>query len=278
VSQPAFSRRIKTLENWLGAELIDRTVQPVKLTNAGEVFKPVALEIVLLAYQSRDNTFSQVNADVGKIRFSTVSTLAQFFVPAWLKQLRPLVELASISVRTDFKGVSEYLSALEDGRVDFFICYEDPSKTIINFTEKFSSIRLGTESLVPVVSPDNHGNPAYWLPSCKAGSTIPYLHTHSKPYLWPIRQLLEDRFGKLKFVPVYESTIATAIRAMVVEGYGVAWIPRSIVADDLEAGRLVLAAEASDAIPLDIKIYRYEPNAEPGAEKFWQALLHNDAD
>ena len=249
----------------------------MKLTNAGEVFKPVALEIVLLAYQSRDNTFSQVSADVGKLRFSTVSTLAQFFVPAWLKQLRPLVESTSLSVRTDFKGVSEYLSALEDGRVDFFICYEDPSKKIINFTEKFSSIRLGTESLVPVVSPDKHGHPTYWLPSCKPGSTIPYLHTHSKPYLWPIRQLLEDRFGQLEFVPVYESTIATAIRAMVVEGYGVAWIPRSIVADDLEMGRLVLAAEESDAIPLDIKIYRYEPNAEPGTEKFWQALLHNDA-
>ncbi len=277
MSQPAFSRRIKTLEKWLGAELIDRTVQPVKLTNAGEVFKPVALEIVLLAYQSRDNAYTQISADVGKICFSTVSTLAQFFVPAWLKQLRPLVESTSISVRTDFRGVSEYLAALEDGTVDFFICYEDPAKTIVNFTEKFSSILLGTESLIPVVKPDNHGNPAYWLPSCKPGSTIPYLHTYSKPYLWPIRQLLEERFGHLRFVPVYESTIATAIRAMVIEGYGVAWIPRSIVTDDLDAGRLVLAAEESDAVPLDIKIYRYGPNTKPGTEKFWQALLQNNS-
>jgi DNA-binding transcriptional LysR family regulator len=277
VSQPAFSRRIKTLEKWLGAELIDRTVQPVKLTNAGEVFKPVALEIVLLAYQSRDNIYTQISADVGKIRFSTVSTLAQFFVPGWLKQLRPFVESKSLSVRTDFRGVSDYLAALEDGRVDFFICYEDPSKTIVYFTEKFNSILLGTESLVPVVSPDDDGNPTYWLPSCKPGSTIPFLHTHSKPYLWPVRQLLENRFGNLKFVTVYESSIATAIRAMVVEGYGVAWIPRSIVADDLETGRLVLAAEEGEEIPLDIKIYRYEPNAEPGTEKFWQALLHNNS-
>jgi DNA-binding transcriptional LysR family regulator len=148
----------------------------------------------------------------------------------------------------------------------------------VNLTEKFSSIRLGTESLVPVVNPDKHGKPTYWLPSCKPGSTIPYLHTLSKPYLWPIRQHLEKRFGTLKFTPVYESTIATAIRAMVVKGYGVAWIPRCIVADDLETGRLVLAAEESDAIPLEIQIYRYEPNAEPGTEKFWMALLHNNPD
>jgi DNA-binding transcriptional LysR family regulator len=64
---------------------------------------------------------------------------------------------------------------------------------------------------------------------------------------------------------------------MVIEGYGVAWIPRSIVADDLEKGRLVRAAEESDEIPLDIKIYRYEPNSEPGTEKFWQVLLQKNA-
>jgi DNA-binding transcriptional LysR family regulator len=213
---------------------------------------------------------------VGKIRFSTVSTLAQFFVPPWLKKLRPLVETESLSVRTDYDGVSDYLDALEDGSVDFFVCYEDPSKTIVNYTEKFSSLLLGTESLVPVSSSDSNGKPNWWLPTCKPGSSIPFLHTHAKPSLWPVRHLLENRFGDLKFVPVYESSIATAVRAMVIEGYGVAWIP-TIVAGDLEQGRLVRAAEESDEIPLDIKIYRYEPNSEPGTEKFWQVLQQENA-
>ena len=62
---------------------------------------------------------------------------------------------------------------------------------------------------------------------------------------------------------------------MVIEGYGVAWIPRSIVDDDLKKGSLVRAAEDSTEIPLDIKIYRYEPNSEPGTERFWQVLLQN---
>jgi len=38
VSQPAFSRRIRSLETWLGTDLIDRTSYPTKLTPAGEVF------------------------------------------------------------------------------------------------------------------------------------------------------------------------------------------------------------------------------------------------
>ena len=277
MSQPAFSRRIKTLENWIGAKLIDRSVQPVEITNAGESFRPFALEIVHLAYQSRNNIYTQISSDVGKIRFSTVSTLAQFFVPTWLKKLRPLVETESLSVRTDFDGVSDYLDALENGSVDFFVCYEDPTKTIVNYTEKFGSLLLGTESLVPVTTADSTGKPNWWLPSCDPGTSIPLLHTHAKPSLWPVSHLLENRFGDLNFVPVYESSIATAVRAMVIEGYGVAWIPKSIVADDLEKGRLVRAADEIDDIPLDIKIYRYEPNSEPGTERFWDVLLQENA-
>ena len=38
VTQPAFSRRIQSLEAWLGADLIDRTSYPTSLTPSGEVF------------------------------------------------------------------------------------------------------------------------------------------------------------------------------------------------------------------------------------------------
>ena len=38
-SQPAFSRRIRALEEWLGAELFDRSTQPAQLTEVGEWFR-----------------------------------------------------------------------------------------------------------------------------------------------------------------------------------------------------------------------------------------------
>ncbi len=277
VSQPAFSRRIKTLENWVGAKLFDRSGQPVKLTGAGEMFKPAALEIVQLACQTRNDIKTQIRADKSKIRFSTVSTLSQNFMPGWLKDLQSIIETESFIVRTDFDSFEDYLEALEEGVVDFFICYEDPSGTIFHYTEKFQSHILGTETLVPVVSPDSEGNPRCWLPSCKPGSRIPYVHTNSRPSIWPINHHLKKRYGDLEFVSVYEASIATALRAMVVEDYGVAWIPNSIVAEDLANGRLVRASKNDDDIHLDIKIYRYEQNTEPRTEKFWQALLERDA-
>ena len=45
-SQPAFSRRIRALEEWLGAELFDRRSQPATLTETGEWFVGVAHELL----------------------------------------------------------------------------------------------------------------------------------------------------------------------------------------------------------------------------------------
>mgnify|MGYP001091894079 CR=1 FL=1 len=46
VTQPAFSRRIQALEAWLGTELIDRSVYPTRLTQAGDVFYEQALAML----------------------------------------------------------------------------------------------------------------------------------------------------------------------------------------------------------------------------------------
>src|SRR5262245_1955571 len=42
VSQPAFSRRIGALEEWMGTPLFDRNTHTVRLTPAGERFRPAA--------------------------------------------------------------------------------------------------------------------------------------------------------------------------------------------------------------------------------------------
>ena len=46
MTQPAFSRRIRALEEWLGTELFDRSSQPARLTAAGEWFRDIARELM----------------------------------------------------------------------------------------------------------------------------------------------------------------------------------------------------------------------------------------
>ena len=48
-SQPAFSRRIRALEEWLGAALVDRSTQPARLTEVGEWLRSVSVDLVARA-------------------------------------------------------------------------------------------------------------------------------------------------------------------------------------------------------------------------------------
>jgi len=272
VSQPAFSRRIQALEAWVGASLVDRKRQPACLTEAGITFVSVAQDIVKLAYQSREDIVAEVSREKAKIRFSTLSTLAQFFLPVWLKGLQPYIETDQFVVRTDFDTIAQYLSALEENVVDLFVCYEDRSAGFYRDPEKFVSLKLDTEALVPVVAPDANGAPLWWLPD-RPRETIPYLRTASSLSLWPVQAHLEKNYGDLTFTTVYETSIATAVKAMAVEGYGVAWIPSFIVADDLENGRLVRAASQTDDLIVDINIYRCKTYNEPKIQAFWQTLV-----
>ncbi len=53
VTQPAFGRRIRALEGWLGVPLIDRSTYPTALTPEGLLFRETAQETVRLLYEGR---------------------------------------------------------------------------------------------------------------------------------------------------------------------------------------------------------------------------------
>ena len=272
VSQPAFSRRIQALEAWVGATLVDRKYQPARLTDAGVIFVVAAQNIVTAAYQSRDDIQAKQACEEQVIRFSTLSTLAQFFIPAWLKDLQSYITTDQFVVRTDFDTVAQYLAGLEENEVDLFVCYEDPNAGFDRDRDKFASLNLARVALVPVVAPDENGAPLWWLPD-RPSEPVPYLSTASSLSLWPLAAHLKEHYGDLSFTTVYETSISTAVKAMAVEGYGVAWIPSFMIADDLAQGRLVRAASAVDDIIVDINIYRCKAFDEPKIAAFWQALL-----
>ena len=46
IAQPAFSRHIRSLEEWVGVDLIDRGAHPVGLTDAGRRFLPLARDVL----------------------------------------------------------------------------------------------------------------------------------------------------------------------------------------------------------------------------------------
>jgi len=271
VSQSAFSRRIQALESWIGAPLIDRDSQPSQLTEAGKLFLPTAKKIIDIASATKDEIRKQTSENNAYMRFATLTTLSQIFIPAWLKSLQPYIATNQIIVRTEYVTTADYFVALDKNIVDFYLSYLGPEAEYPTDASSFMALKLGEESLVPVASPNPDGTRRWWLPD-RSTSPIPCLHNLSDQSPWPIKHHMEKTYWDQTFKSVYDSSIGTTLREMAIEGFGLAWLPQTLVRNDLKSGTLVRAADPADDIPVDIMIYRCLKNNDPRVESFWNVL------
>src|ERR1700709_120519 len=87
ITQPAFSRRIQALEAWLGTELIDRSVYPTRLTQAGQVFYEQALAMLSQFHEARTLLRGQGGVPAATIDFAVPHTLSLTYFPLWLQHI-----------------------------------------------------------------------------------------------------------------------------------------------------------------------------------------------
>ncbi|WP_456683231.1 LysR substrate-binding domain-containing protein [Bradyrhizobium sp. USDA 3311] len=66
------------------------------------------------------------------------------------------------------------------------------------------------------------------------------------------------------------SHLAKLLATMVQAGRGMAWLPESLIADQLASGELVKAGGAGWEIPIDIHVFRPRSRLTPAAEAFWK--------
>jgi DNA-binding transcriptional LysR family regulator len=72
---------------------------------------------------------------------------------------------------------------------------------------------------------------------------------------------------------VFTAHLASVLRTMALAGKGIAWLPKTLIADDLERGVLVEAAPHAWCIEMEIKLYRDKAALSQAGEAFWKANL-----
>jgi DNA-binding transcriptional LysR family regulator len=99
---------------------------------------------------------------------------------------------------------------------------------------------------------------------------IPFLNYSPDAFLGKVTaSLLRDAMPKLNLELRYESAFAEALRAQTLTGAGISWLPRSLVAGDLKAGRLVLAGSKAPQAVLEIWMYKSKRDVSSSADELW---------
>ena len=263
VTQPAFSRRIQSLEAWAGTDLVDRSSYPTRLTPAGETLYDQSLEMLQALQSTRAmlRGHSTVGQDV--IEFAVPHTLAFTFFPAWVSGLGE--KFGPIKSRLIALNVHDAVMRLVEGSCDLLIAYHHPSQPYQLDTDRYEMVSLGEEVVAPYVKPDANGAPMYTLPG-KVGQPLPYLAYAPGAYLGQMVELiLKQSTTPIHFDRVYETDMAEGLKAMALEGHGIAFLPYSAVKKDLRARKLVSAMPTPMKelqITMEVRAYRERPGGK----------------
>ena len=263
MTQPAFSRRIRALEQWLGVELIDRSVQPVRLTETGEWLQDTARD--LLARVDRLPVEAQAIAESHSavLRFAATHALSFTFMPGWLRRLESRIAIGPVRLMSDVLQRCEAM--LYHGQVQFVLSHAHPDYGCELTTRDYPSIRVGSDRLLPVSAVDAEGLPRYRLDnSTDSASLLDYSPESG------LGRILSQVREPMKTPPVFTAHLASVLRTMTLDGRGIAWLPQTLITDDLKAGRLVEAGD--DSIELEIRLYRHRDRLGAAGEVFWSTV------
>ena len=157
ITQPAFSRRIKALEDALGAALIDRENLPITLTPSGKIFHITARNLV-----NQMNTSVSMLEELSvqqnySVKVAAAHSLASFLT-LQLANFQTQDE-RDIVLNLEAIDVDKATEALEQGECDLLIAFDNERLKL----PPFSHQKIGNAKLLPVSACDEQGK-AFWLP------------------------------------------------------------------------------------------------------------------
>jgi LysR family transcriptional regulator, hypochlorite-specific transcription factor HypT len=270
VTQPQFSRRIRALELWAGAELVNRASVPIALTPAGDTLLSSSKVAVNALADARERISNQGGGGNWTTLF-TGRTLSRTVVPQWLAKVRK--QLGDVQLRLMTGSIHDGAIALEQGGADFLLSFAHPRLALSLDDQQFEGMTLSHDELVAVSQPLPNGKPRHALPGTAAK---PVKALSFAPQL-ALAQILQDSLirskQQLHLHVITESDFAESLHEQALEGAGMAWLPRALVAADLKAGRLVLAGMSSEPIRYEIRLYRPRNVRKTHLQNIWAACV-----
>jgi LysR family hydrogen peroxide-inducible transcriptional activator len=117
ITQPALSRAVAKLEDELGQPVFERQTRKLVLTEAGELLRTRARQIVTLI----EDTKAEITDDgqTGRLRVAAIPTIAPFFLPKVLQTFGRAFPKSTVVVHED--TTENLLREVSDGAVDIAI-------------------------------------------------------------------------------------------------------------------------------------------------------------
>lgn len=251
ITQPAFSRRIRSFEDWVGIPLLDRETNSIELhptlaANAAEI-RATIQRIEDLRTRLRDR-----DAGGGRLVLVTQHALAANITPDALVALNKVEKNFTTRLRT--MNREDCLSFFVRGDADLLMIYEARGFPPLPFDDSIGCRTWMRDTLVPICG----------------GALRHQLGPGGKPFgPFPLIQYpIDSHFGQLirrngfdgamldhgGHVAV-ETAFSIAALQLAEAGLGIAWVPHSLCLRQIASGDLVNLGSQYGQIALDVRVF-----------------------
>ncbi|MGS4819113.1 LysR family transcriptional regulator [Raoultella terrigena] len=233
LSQPALSLTIKGLEEVLGGPLLQRSTRKVTLTQEGEIFLPMARQLLADWDNAEEAMRQSFTLQRGKISIAAMASFAANVLPEVLKAFRD--RYAAINVTVHDVINEQVIEMVREGRVEMGIAFEPAPTNNLLFTplavDRFVAI-------VPKESPLASKSHLSW----RELLTLDFI-TLQRPSA--VRLMLEEELARSgrKLDVALESHQLVTVGRMVASGLGGSAVPALC--------RSQMAALGAVCLPLD---------------------------
>jgi DNA-binding transcriptional LysR family regulator len=271
VTQSAFSRRIKALELWIGVPLVDRSTYPTELTDEGKIFTKKAREVVLMMHGIKNEFHEMRVKGEHTLHFTSLHTTALTFFPKWLIDIER--DLGALSTRLEADSMHNCVQNMTESGHDFLIASTHPSVPVLLDPQDYPFLVIGHDRLIPVSVPNQDMQPKHNLPGTADAPIALLAYPESAYFKRLVDAAIKSQTAVCYLEDRYINSFADAIRSMALEGSGLAWLPESMIVDDLATGRFVVVPGDNWVIDLDICIYRNLASSRTQVDLLWNYFV-----
>jgi len=266
LSQAAFSRRIQGLEQWLGARLIDRNAFPTALTEAGELFRDTAADII--AKMSTARTEIAASQDRDQIRLALPYALATTRLPGWWKAW---TGGQRVGCKLELGNIHDIVSALIAGSADLLICFQQAAQPVPIDAERYERLVLGTEIIRPYAARSEVEAGRITLPGSAAAPVPLLMYSTTVYFARLVDTVIENAPEKIHGFRAFETELSDAMADLAAGGLGVAWLPESSFGPN-RTWDLVALGEGRWDTEVSICAYKERNNQRPVVTRLWQSI------
>ncbi|ALM86485.1 LysR family transcriptional regulator [Bordetella sp. N] len=271
ITHPAFGRRIRALEEWAGATLVARGSRRSPLTDEGRKLAAAARQIEAILRNTRAVLAHTPEQTLQTITIAAGRTLSHTLLPQLVADIRDACGDMLWKVKTT--SLRPGLEMLRERWADFMLGHA-PEGAVPPGMEDLLSCSVGRDALVAVSAPLVSGYPKYAVPQSPSHPLVPYLAYAPGMALGAILDNALPPLGcRDRLFTIYEADLADSIHAMVRQGVGLAWLPLSLIREDLLQGRVVRAGAKAADIEVDVRLYTRQAALEDARTRgVWEAV------